>query len=139
MDKLKKVFKISESPSIWAWLVFALTPFVLIASFYYGDTASILRYEIHFIGNLLDGGKLTDYYDYVLKCIDGYGPVNGGNLATYDFPMYIILGIWGIPLYFMTAAKGLDVGARILFVVYGKGVLVVALAVCLYLVYRITI
>ena len=137
MEKLKKIFKISEAPSFWAWSAFALALLVIVASFYYGDTASILRYEIHFIGNLLDGGKLTDYYDYVLRCSDGYGPVTGGNLATYDFPMYIVLGIWGIPLYFMTAAKGIDVGARIPFVVYGKGILVIALVVCLYLVYRI--
>lgn len=134
---VKKLLASNNGPSIFAWSVFALVLLFFVASYYYGDTVSIIRYEIRFMENLMDGGKLSEYYDFVMRACEGYGPVTGGNYATYDFPMYIILGIWGIPLYFLTAARGIDPSSNFFYILYGKGIFVVALLVGIILVYKI--
>ena len=66
----------------------------------------------------------------------GFGTQNYAY-ATYDFPMYIVLGIWGIPLWILFGAKGLDANASYLAKIYGKSVLLAALVVSTVLVYAI--
>ncbi len=66
------------------------------------------------------------------------GGANGyGNYATYDYPMYVVLGIWGIPLWIFLGARGLEVNDYFMARIYGKSILLFALAVSAWLVYSI--
>ena len=133
-NKLRKIedfFRSARPPYKWEWIVLGILIFIPFISCFYGDTMSILIYENHFFGAIMDGDGLLSYYDYVMNNL------GTGNYATYDFPMYIVLGIWGAPLWFFWGAKGISPLSSFVAKIYGKSIFLAAFAVTVFLVYLI--
>ncbi len=133
-NKLRKIedfFRSARPPYKWEWIVLGILIFIPFISCFYGDTMSILIYENHFFGAIMDGDGLLSYYDYVMNNL------GTGNYATYDFPMYIVLGIWGAPLWFFWGAKGISPLSSFVAKIYGKSIFLAAFAVTVFLVYFI--
>ena len=63
----------------------------------------------------------------------------GTAFPSYDAPFNLVLGIWGIPLYFIQ--RSLDVDFRVSFwaTAYGKSLFLLALGASLVLIYKICI
>lgn len=129
------------APPRMAWIVLGLTFVVFYCCFFYGDTEPLINYEMNFWAAIFreNGGPLT-FYDYQMMMVRGEPVglgVSGGNYATYEYLMYVILGIWGLPLWLIYGLKGLDPVDYLFGRIYGKAVFAVALAICIYLVYSI--
>lgn len=137
MRKIRSYLNSPDAPKLWEWFILGLLLLIPFVCFYYGDTDSIVRYEVNFSGAIAEGGGWRSFYDYSKIKAEQGGPNGYGNYATYDFPMYIVLGIWGIPLWIFLGSRGLDVNEYFLARLYGKSILLIALAICVYLVYSI--
>jgi len=137
MKKMRAYIMSSKAPSFWEWILLVFLLLIPFTSFFYGDTQSILLYEVDFMGSIIKGGGLQHYYDYVNMMTEHAGtlPNAGGNLATYDFPLFLILGVWGIPLWFFMGSRNLEVNGRFLSKIYGKSIFLFALIICTYIVY----
>ena len=111
---------------------------ILFCSFSYADFKSILHYEENFLGAIFNGG-LQNFYEYNYERANYYiaNGIEGTSYATYDFIMYIVLGIWGIPIYLWRCLTGREVTESFGIMVYGKAIYLVAIATALYLLYRI--
>ncbi len=118
----------------WEWAVLAILIFVPFISCFYGDTKAIILYENDFWGSIFNGNGLLSYYEYVMNRMDETGM---GNYATYEFPMYIVLGLWGAPLWIIMGAKDIDPLSSIFSKLYGKSIYLVALVITIYLIYLI--
>lgn len=144
MKELKKKIGIyfcgMEAPKPWEWIVLGILIGIPFLSYFYGDTMSIINYEVNFMGAIRNYDGWTSYYEYIKYLVEsdpfGFGSQNYAY-ATYDFPMYIVLGIWGIPLWIFFGSKGLDVNAFYIAKIYGKAVLPAALIISALLVYSI--
>ena len=140
MIRIDTYFHSTKAPKLWEWIVLGILISIPFLSYFYGDTLSIVNYEVNFMGAVKNGGGWTSYYEYMKYLVEsdpfGFGTQNYAY-ATYDFPMYIVLGIWGIPLWILFGAKGLDANASYLAKIYGKSVLLAALVVSTVLVYAI--
>lgn len=140
MTKIKTFFFSTKAPKPWEWIILGILIAIPFLSYFYGDTMSIVNYEVGFMGAVKNYGGWTSYYEYMKYLVEsdpfGFGSHNYAY-ATYDFPMYIVLGIWGIPLWIFCGSKGLDVNAFYLARIYGKSVLPAALAVSAVLIYSI--
>lgn len=140
IDKVESFFYGMESPRLWEWIILAILVSIPFLSYYYGDTMSIVNYEVNFMGAIKNYDGWTSYYEYIKYLVEsdpfGFGSYTYAY-ATYDFPMYIILGIWGIPLWIFYGSKGLDVNSFYISKIYGKSVLLVALIISAVLVYSI--
>ena len=130
MIRIDTYFHSTKAPKLWEWIVLGILISIPFLSYFYGDTLSIVNYEVNFMGAVKNGGGWTSYYEYMKYLVEsdpfGFGTQNYAY-ATYDFPMYIVLGIWGIPLWILFGAKGLDANASYLAKIYGKSVLLAAL------------
>lgn len=129
----------NEYPSKSAWFA-AIAFFVfLFISFCYGDTASIIRYEAGFAESMLKGDWRDLYGITYSQILDAKANgLRGVSLPTYDLPLNIILGIWGIPLYlYRTLFNAPDIGESFGQMLYGKSIFLPALAVTIILVYKI--
>lgn len=135
--KIINYFNSISVPGKWEWMLLGIIFLIPFLSFFYGDTVSIIKYEVHFMGSIVDYDGWTSYYEYVKYMVENGGANGGGNYATYDFPMYIILGIWGIPLWVLYGSKGIDVCSVYLAKVYGKSILLIALVISGILIYSI--
>lgn len=137
MNKIRDFFIGNNSPKIWEWFLLGILLLIPFVSYFYGDTMSILKYEVNFMGSITEGGGWRSYYEYNKIKVENGGPNGYGNYATYDYPMYLVLGIWGIPLWIFLGSKGLEVNGYFLSRIYGKSILLVALAISAWLVYLI--
>lgn len=139
-EKIEDYFCSDKAPRIWEWIVLAVLIGIPFLSYYYGDTMSIVNYEANFMGAIIHYDGWTSYYEYIKYLVEndpfGFG-THTYAYATYDFPMYIVLGIWGIPLWILFSAKGLDVNASYPARIYGKSVLLAALVISAVLIYSI--
>lgn len=133
-NKVYMYFQNTKEPYKWEWVILGLLILLPFISCFYGDTNSILLYEVDFFGSIFKGDGVLSYYDYVMNRMDTTGI---GNYATYDFPMYIVLGIWGAPLWFLAGAKGVNPLSSIVFKIYGKSIFLVALAITTVIIYLI--
>ena len=132
--KLSGLLKGSQRVYKWEWAVLAVLILIPFISCFYGDTKAIILYENDFLGSIFNGNGILTYYEYVMNRVDVTGM---GNYATYDFPMYIALGIWGAPLWIIMGSKGVDPLSSIFSKLYGKSIYLVALAITTYLIYLI--
>lgn len=126
-------------PSLLLWSITAVVFIVLFISFSYIDTISITRFELGFAESILKG-KFTDIYGiaYDSAVYASEHALRGKSLPTYDLPLNIILGLWGIPLYFYHSYTGsVDIADSFVKMLYGKSVILVALIITIFLVYRI--
>ena len=105
----------NSAPKIWEWFLLGLLLLIPFVSYFYSDTASILKYEVNFMGSIAEGGGWRSYYEYNRLKVENGGPNGSGNYATYDYPMYLVLGIWGIPLWIFLGSKGIDVTVNFFF------------------------
>ncbi len=114
MMKIKTFFFSTKAPKPWEWIILGILIAIPFLSYFYGDTMSIVNYEVGFMGAVKNYGGWTSYYEYMKYLVEsdpfGFGSHNYAY-ATYDFPMYIVRGIWGIPLWIFCGSKGLDVKA----------------------------
>lgn len=139
-DQAENFFDGIESPKPWEWVVLGILVCIPFLSYFYGDTMSIVNYEVSFLGAVKNYDGWTSYYEYLKYLVEndpfGFGSHNYAY-ATYDFPMYIVLGIWGIPLWVFWGSKGLDINAFYIARIYGKSILLAALVISAVLVYSI--
>lgn len=136
MSKIRKYLMDTSAPRLWEWFLFGILFMIPFVSYFYGDTMSILKYEVNFMESIVKEGWRS-FYDYTKYKVEN-GGVNGyGNYATYDYPMYLVLGIWGIPLWIFWGSKGLEVNNYFLARIYGKSIYLVALAVSAWLICQI--
>lgn len=120
------------------WMILIGLGVILFSSFAYADFKSILHYEENFLGAILNGG-LQNYYEYSYERANYYiaNDIMGTSYATYDFIMYVVLGIWGIPVYLWRCLTGREVTESFGVMLYGKGIYIAAIVICLYLIYKI--
>lgn len=111
------------------WLIMFLFVFL---SYCYRDTISMIQYERNF-AELLFKGNIFDFYEhtYQLATEKGY------HVATYDFLVYIVMGLWGVPLYLLEQITGWNSMQETILLIYGKSILLVALAISSLYIYRI--
>lgn len=126
-----------SKPKKAEWVLLGLLFLFPFLCYFYGDTTAIVLYEMNFMGSIVRGGGLQNYYEYTKYLVESTGPNHGGCYATYDFPMYFIMGIWGIPLWFVFGARDIEFFLSFWGKVYGKSIYIVALIICTYLIYRI--
>ena len=115
--------------------ILLLIPFVSMA---YADAKSIIHYEVNFMDSILHG-EFFNFYNFCNDKANFYLQmgIEGVSYATYDFPMYLVLGVWGIPLYFYGQIAGVEVTETMFGLVYGKSIYVVALVLASWLIFKI--
>lgn len=120
------------------WMILIGFGTILFCSFAYADFKSILHYEENFLGAIFNGG-LQNYYEYSYERANYYiaNGIGGTSYATYDFIMYIVLGIWGIPVYLWRCLTGREVTESFGIMVYGKTIYLISIVACIYLLYKI--
>ena len=119
----------------WVWIIFALAfIFIFSSSCYTLDTVSIVRYELSFADSILHG-EFKNFYQKAYDMMQIYQPEHS---PAYDLPMNFVLGIWGIPLYFIAKLKGYtDISGSFTCLLYGKSILLLATLVSTCLIYKI--
>lgn len=134
-NRIKVLFKIENIK----WFVLAILLLIPFISFCYGDTKSIIHFQVNFADALLSG-RIGEFYDICYERAFLYNEMNvgGAHFATYDIVMHALLGIWGIPLYLWCARNGVtEVLYNTYCILYGKAIYIPALIVSAYLIYKI--
>ncbi|MDE7029943.1 MAG: hypothetical protein K2P63_08195 [Lachnospiraceae bacterium] len=126
-------------PSFWeyfVWILLFLIPFVTLM---YGDTRAFVHYEVNFWKSIKEGGGLRYFYEYSNRMLDFYrsNHISGAFEVIYDFPVYIILGIWGLPLWLICTAFNLEETSHVWTMIYGKSIYLVFLPIVAYLIYKV--
>lgn len=125
-------------PGYLLWSIAGIIFLLFFFSFCYSDTTSILRYEIGFADSVIHGEFAHLYrraYDAILAA-QQLG-LEGDAFPTYDTIFNLVLGLWGIPLYYIQNAISVDFRICFRAVAYGKSILLVALAISVWLIYII--
>lgn len=137
-NQWKKLLGSTGGPAVWEWAVLTVLLLIPFLSMAYADSKSIIHYEVNFMDSILHGGILN-YYDFCYEKANTYIQmgIEGISYATYDFPMYLVLGIWGIPLYFYGQIAGVEVTETMFGLVYGKSIYIVALVLASWLIFKI--
>ena len=123
-------------PTKIEWLIaFALFLF-LFASWNFGDTAGIVGYEIDFADSIVHGEFSNFYqraYDRAVYAKE-HDIERERLIPYYDLPVNFVLGIWGLPLYFL---GGTDYASSFWKILYGKSFFLLMFIVSAFLVRRI--
>lgn len=136
--RVKRYIQDENSPYRWEWVFLGGVLFIPFLSFCYIDTVSILYHEISVVDAAVYG-ELRQFYQLCYEKVSYMRAcgVTGLTYATYEFPMYIILGIWGIPLFFYCDRSGTEIIGNFWGVLYGKSIYIAALVLSLVIVYKI--
>lgn len=118
------------------WLLLFLIPF---ASIMYGDTKAFVHYGVNFWRCMNEGGGLRYFYEYSNDILDYYKANNIGGAydVIYDFPVYVIFGIWNFPLWLTLHFAGIEETSSFWTMFYSKSIYLAAIAITAYLVYRV--
>ena len=114
------------------WIIWAICFGILFLLFGHADMYSIITYEVNFWNAMIDGG-ITGFYDYCYE----FAQSGAVAIACYDFIVYIVLGIWGLPLFGLSKMTGINPWDNLLMTFYGKAIYLVALVVASYYFYKI--
>lgn len=88
----------------------------------HGDQNSIISYEVLFWKSLLENG-VHGFYEYCYSNVNAVGVA----IPVWDYIVYVVLGIWGLPIYIIGEVFNINVLNSIFCIVYGKSIYLVAL------------
>ena len=139
--KTKGLIFSTDEPKIFEyafWAILFIIPFI---SFMYNDTKAFIHYEVNFWGSIFEGGGIRYFYEYSYRMYCHYieNSIGGAYAADYEFPLYIVLGIWGFPLYFVCRIFGIEETSNIGTLIYGKMIFVPAMIFAAVLIYKICV
>lgn len=128
-----------KSPTFVEYLIIAVFFLILLMSNMYGDTKAFVHYEVNFWRSIFQEGGLQNFYEYSYKMEQYYkaNGIGGAYAAYYDFPMFMLFGIWGFPLYLICEGLGIEETSNMWTMVYGKAIFIVATVVAAYMIYKI--
>lgn len=120
---------------LFLFLLFMIT----FTTMMYGDTKAFVHYGVNFWKSITEGGGLHNFYEYSNEMLSYYraNSIGGAYEVIYDFPVYIVLGIWGFPLWLVCSKFGIEETSTMWTMLYSKSVYIVALAIIAYLIYKI--
>lgn len=133
------MFFSGKAPTGIEYLVIGIFFLVLLMSHMDGDTKAFVHYEVNFWRSIFQEGGLRHFYDYSYMMEQYYkaNNIGGAFAAYYDFPMFILFGIWGLPLYFICEKFGIEETSNMWTMVYGKAIFIIAVIVVAHLIYKI--
>lgn len=126
-------------PKAFEYVLLGIVFMIPFLTFLYEDTKAFIHYEVNFWGSIFEGGGLKYFYEYSYSKLRFYieNGIGGQYAADYEFPLYIVLGTWGLPLYVVCQIFGLEETTNIGTMIYGKAIFVLALIVVACLIYKI--
>lgn len=142
----KKIFEMvydvlySQKAPTYTEYLFCLALFMVpFATMMYGDTKAFVHYGINFWKSITEGGGLHNFYEYSNEMLSYYraNGIGGAYEVIYDFPVYIALGIWGLPLWIVCSSFGIEETSNMWTMLYAKSEYIVALVIVAYLIYKI--
>lgn len=145
-DKKENILKISikwlykdEAPGYAEYILFFVLFMVTFMTMMYGDTKAFVHYGVNFWKSMTEGGGLHNFYEYSNAMLDYYraNGIGGAYEVIYDFPVYIVLGIWAFPLWIICSLFGIEETSNMWTMLYSKSLYIVALIIVAYLIYRI--
>lgn len=130
-----------DSPKWWEYLIVLLFFVGLLMSNADGDSLAFVHYEVNFWRSIFYEGGIENFYDFSYKMEQYYkaNAIGGAFAAYYDFPMFIILGIWGLPLYMVCETLNIEETSNMWTIVYGKSVFIIAVIAVAYCIYKICV
>lgn len=139
---LKAVHEFVFSQKAPRWLEYLILFILFVFTFttmMYGDTKAFVHYGVNFWKSITEGGGLQNFYEYSNAMLDYYraNGIGGAYEVIYDFPVYIVLGIWGFPLWLVCSSLGIDETSNMWTMLYAKSEYLVALIIVAYLIYKI--
>lgn len=128
-----------QAPKRIEYLVLLLLFLIPFTTMMYGDTQAFVHYGVNFWRSITEGGGLWNFYEYGNEMLAYYreNGIAGAYEVIYDFPVYIVLGIWGFPLWLVCSRFGIEETSHMWTMLYSKSVYFVALFLVAYLIYKI--
>ena len=128
-----------KAPRQIEYLVLLLLFLIPFSTMMYGDTKAFVHYGVNFWKSITEGGGLWNFYEYGNEMLAYYreNGIGGAYEVIYDFPVYIVLGIWGLPLWIVCSRFGIEETSNMWTMLYSKSEYLVALAIVAYLIYKI--
>ncbi len=139
LKKFQTLLNDMQPPKKREYIIFFILFLVPFASMMYGDMKAFVHYEVNFWGSIFEGGGLKNFYEYGNNMLAYYreNNIGGAYELIYDFPVYIVLGIWGAPLWIFCKITGIEETSCIGTMLYAKSIYIVALLITAYLIYFI--
>ena len=137
--KLQAELNNMQPPKRREYILFFILFLIPFASMMYGDMKAFTHYEVNFWGSIFEGGGLKNFYEYGNNMLAYYKEHNIGGAyeLIYDFPVYIMLGIWGAPLWLICKITGIEETSCMWTMLYAKSIYIVALILTAYLIFLI--
>ena len=128
-----------KAPGYVEYLFLLLLFLVPFTTMMYGDTKAFVHYGVNFWKSITEGGGLHNFYEYSNEMLAYYraNGIGGAYEVIYDFPVYIVLGIWGLPLWFVCSRFGIEETSNMWTMLYSKSIYFVALIIVAYLICKI--
>lgn len=128
-----------QAPKRIEYLVLLLLFLVPFTTMMYGDTKAFVHYGVNFWRSITEGGGLQNFYEYGNEMLAYYreNGIAGAYEVIYDFPVYVVLGIWGFPLWLVCSRFGIEETSHMWTMLYSKSVYFVGLILVAYLIYKI--
>mgnify|MGYP004567473933 CR=1 FL=1 len=138
-EKIINLFCNMSSPKkieFLLWFILFLVPF---ASIMYGDTKAFVHYGVNFWRSVTEGGGIRYFYEFSNAMLDNYKANNIGGAydVIYDFPVYILFGIWNFPLWLTLRFAGIEETSCFWTMLYSKSIYLVAIGITAYLIYKV--
>lgn len=135
----KRIFFSDASPHMIEYAIAIIIFILLMVSSVDGDTLAFVHYEVNFWRSVFQEGGLRHFYDYSYLMEQYYkaNQIGGAYAFYYDFPMCILFGIWGLPLYLICRIFGIEETSNIGTIIYGKSIFLVSTLAVAYIVYRL--
>lgn len=130
-----------SSPRIIDYILWFSIFFIIFASLMYGDTKAFAHYGVNFWRSIAEGGGLRYFYEFSNNMIEYYkaNQIGGAYEAIYDFPVFILFGIWNFPLWILYLLTGIEETSHFLTMLYSKSIYLVAIAFTAYMLYKVCI
>ncbi len=130
---------VQKEPVLAEYLLLFLVFLVPFVTMMYGDTKAFVHYGVNFWKSITEGGGLHNFYDYSNGMLAYYreNGIGGAYEVIYDFPVYVCLGIWGLPIWLICSRFGIEETSNMWIMLYSKSLYFVALAIVAYLICKI--
>lgn len=130
------IFKKSDKKVKLAYLLILAVFLIFFYGYFYSDILITTSHGINF-WDVIFSGRIFDFHALCCSDVENAAYTITTIYAGYDFPIYILFGVWNFPLWVIRKLTGINIWESVLAMMWAKSIILVFIALTVKALWRL--
>lgn len=123
-------FKKYDKKTKWAYLLVTTVFLIFFYGYFYSDILITTSHGINF-WDVIFSGNIFDFHALCCSDVENAAYTITTIYAGYDFPIYVLFGIWNFPLWVVRKLTGINIWESVLALMWAKSIILLFIVLTL--------